>query len=337
MLIYKIKFVLHLFCHTEFHKREEIEMDFYNRLQELAKKKGKSFHQIEVDLGYSKNSFYNYKTKKPTADNLNKIAEYFGVTSDYLLGNTDTPEPPSSQLEENINKSFQYKDWTITPDEKESVQDFIEIFFETENYRKTLGYRIKKIREKIDISKKDFALSISSSLTAETVEEWENNSIKPQENELEEISKLGNVSLKYLLTGKHDLLSDPILEMPIAQVSSFAEQLNDQTYNKLVSSINDTLNVLIIMMEGYDLVWQDLYDINFNIPNHKSKKPLFLENLDIYSKINNNIFQIISSRENYKDKNSLQNINISELKTNIEKLIKINSEVDTKNFKDEEN
>lgn len=74
-------------------------MTFYKRLQELAKAKGKSFHQIEVDLGYSKNSFYNYKTKKPTADNLNKIAEYFKVSTDYLLGVTETKYPASSESE----------------------------------------------------------------------------------------------------------------------------------------------------------------------------------------------------------------------------------------------
>ena len=65
---------------------------FYKKLQELAKKKGKSFAQIEKDLGLAKNSMYNYKTKKPTADRLNDIAEYFGVTTDYLLDDTENQE-----------------------------------------------------------------------------------------------------------------------------------------------------------------------------------------------------------------------------------------------------
>lgn len=310
---------------------------FYETLKSLAEEHSKSLNQIERELGYPRNALNQYKKGNiPSAKRTAEIAEYFGVTSDYLLGNTNTPEPPSIQLEDNINKSFQYKDWTITPAEKESVQNFIEIFFETENYSKTLGYRIKRIREKNNISREDFALSVSSSLTAETIEKWENNSLKPKKRELEKISKLGNVTLKYLLTGIHDLLSDPILEMPIAQVSSFAERLNDKTYDKLISSINETLNVLIIMMESYNLNWQDIYDFHFEWQNYKTETHPLIENLEIYSKINQNIFQIISSRSNYQDKNSIQDINISDLKTNIEKLVEINSPAPYKGPSDKE-
>lgn len=62
---------------------------FYEKLQKLAKEKGKSFAQIEKDLGMSKNSMYNYKKNNPTATRLNDIAEYFGVTTDYLLDDTE--------------------------------------------------------------------------------------------------------------------------------------------------------------------------------------------------------------------------------------------------------
>lgn len=65
---------------------------FYKKLQELAKRKGKSFAQIEKDLGLAKNSIYNYKTKKPTADRLSELATYFGVTIDYLLDDSENEE-----------------------------------------------------------------------------------------------------------------------------------------------------------------------------------------------------------------------------------------------------
>ena len=61
---------------------------FYERLKLLAKEKKKSFNEIESELGYSKNSMYHYKKVKPSSDKLSKLAEYFGVSSDYLLGNT---------------------------------------------------------------------------------------------------------------------------------------------------------------------------------------------------------------------------------------------------------
>lgn len=62
---------------------------FYERLKLLAKEKKKSFNEIESELGYSKNSMYHYKKVKPSSDKLSKLAEYFGVSSDYLLGNTE--------------------------------------------------------------------------------------------------------------------------------------------------------------------------------------------------------------------------------------------------------
>ncbi|MCT1181491.1 helix-turn-helix domain-containing protein [Lactococcus lactis] len=62
---------------------------FYERLKTLAKEKNKSLNEVEFDLGFSKNSLYHTKKYTPQGDKLTKLAEYFEVSSDYLLGNTD--------------------------------------------------------------------------------------------------------------------------------------------------------------------------------------------------------------------------------------------------------
>lgn len=82
-------------------------MNFYERLQSLSKEKNKSFSQIEKDLGYSKNSLYNYKTKMPTADNITRLSNYFNVSTDYLLGNSELKSSSSiksPRLEELITQ-----------------------------------------------------------------------------------------------------------------------------------------------------------------------------------------------------------------------------------------
>lgn len=83
-------------------------MSFYERLQSLAKENNKSFSQIEKDLGYSKNSLYHYKTKMPTANNITRLSDYFNVSTDYLLGNSDLKSSSSSiknpKLEELITQ-----------------------------------------------------------------------------------------------------------------------------------------------------------------------------------------------------------------------------------------
>ncbi len=60
----------------------------FNRINELANKQGKSLKRIAIDLGLSQSYFYNMKYLKtsPSADVIVKIADYFHVSVDYLLG-----------------------------------------------------------------------------------------------------------------------------------------------------------------------------------------------------------------------------------------------------------
>lgn len=63
----------------------------FERVKELAKKRGLSLNQVEEKLGYSKNTLYSLKRQKVSSDRLQEIADYFGVSTDYLLGRTDNP------------------------------------------------------------------------------------------------------------------------------------------------------------------------------------------------------------------------------------------------------
>lgn len=44
------------------------------------------------ELGLGKNTLSNFKTSMPKADNLAKIADYLGVSVDYLLGREEVKE-----------------------------------------------------------------------------------------------------------------------------------------------------------------------------------------------------------------------------------------------------
>lgn len=68
-------------------------MNFYQKLQELAKDKGVSFKQIEKELNYPTNTLYNYKSKDPSGQRLIELADYFDVTIDYLLGREEKVSP----------------------------------------------------------------------------------------------------------------------------------------------------------------------------------------------------------------------------------------------------
>lgn len=77
-------------------------VNFYNRYVGLCAKKGISPSRVALEIGISKVSVSNWKSNRnnPTASNLLKIAEYFGVSVEYLKGETDQKEKPLTNGEE---------------------------------------------------------------------------------------------------------------------------------------------------------------------------------------------------------------------------------------------
>lgn len=65
------------------------------RLRKLREEKGISKRKISEDLQMPYNTYcsYEYGTREPGLDSIVRIAEYYGVTTDELLGiNKETPE-----------------------------------------------------------------------------------------------------------------------------------------------------------------------------------------------------------------------------------------------------
>lgn len=66
-----------------------VNMTVFDIVKELCNERKISINELEKSLGYSKNTLYRLKTQIPGADKLQKIADYFDVSTDYLLGRTD--------------------------------------------------------------------------------------------------------------------------------------------------------------------------------------------------------------------------------------------------------
>lgn len=64
-------------------------MTVFEIVKELCNERKISINDLEKSLGYSKNTLYRLKTQTPGADKLQAIADYFDVSTDYLLGRTD--------------------------------------------------------------------------------------------------------------------------------------------------------------------------------------------------------------------------------------------------------
>lgn len=63
----------------------------YEIFEHLLQIKGVSTYKVAKETGIPQQTFSKWKKgiSTPKADKLQKIADYFGVTIDYLLGNTD--------------------------------------------------------------------------------------------------------------------------------------------------------------------------------------------------------------------------------------------------------
>lgn len=70
----------------------------FEKIKELCQKRGISINSLEETLGYSRNTIYSMKSKKPNAERLQEIADYFNVSTDYLLGRTDNPAIAGNSL-----------------------------------------------------------------------------------------------------------------------------------------------------------------------------------------------------------------------------------------------
>lgn len=63
------------------------------KLKEIRKAKGISQLKLALDLNMSQNTISRYETgeREPGINELIKIADYFNVSVDYLLGRTNNP------------------------------------------------------------------------------------------------------------------------------------------------------------------------------------------------------------------------------------------------------
>ncbi len=99
----------------------------FEKIKLLAKKQGISLNTLEERVGLGKNYIYSLKNKKtPSVEHIAKIADYFNVSTDYLLGRTDNPRIASDAsiidtdpIEEQTLVMFRKETEDMSDDEKE--------------------------------------------------------------------------------------------------------------------------------------------------------------------------------------------------------------------------
>ena len=66
-------------------------MGIYENIKEVASAHGYSINRLEKELGLPRSSISKYNKNVPSMEKIQKIADFFGVTLDFLMsGNFDT-------------------------------------------------------------------------------------------------------------------------------------------------------------------------------------------------------------------------------------------------------
>lgn len=115
-----------------FEKSEKIfrgfKMEFSERLKKLRKDTGLTQVDVASKLGISQQAYASWErgVKKPTQDNLVKIAQILNVSVDYLVGNS---QETLGELD-NIELLFRMNSKGLTEEEKETFKKELIEFME---------------------------------------------------------------------------------------------------------------------------------------------------------------------------------------------------------------
>lgn len=106
-------------------------MTAFDRLKLLCEKQGISVNDLEEKIGIGKNSLYSWKKNIPKGTNLLKVADYFHVSTDYLLGRTDNPiadsdKPYSDDLDEILDNMKSFGGKEMTDRDRETIRAYLE-------------------------------------------------------------------------------------------------------------------------------------------------------------------------------------------------------------------
>lgn len=80
-------------------------MTLKDRVKDLAKQHNISLPALESELGFGNSTIVKWDKSTPNAEKLNAVAQYFGVTMDYLL-NGPTDESLSAKDKRDIAKDL---------------------------------------------------------------------------------------------------------------------------------------------------------------------------------------------------------------------------------------
>lgn len=130
-------------------------MGLYENVKKAANAKGYSINRLEKELGFARSYIGKFKTITPSVDKIQKIADFLGVSTDYLMtGKEDVPQAPqlnardkrdiAKDLESIMEKLNNQEDGPASFDGQDIPEDDRELFA---TQLEAMLVRLKKINK----------------------------------------------------------------------------------------------------------------------------------------------------------------------------------------------
>lgn len=111
-------------------------MTTFERIKKLAKNRGVTLQKVANELGFGESTLYKWKKQTPNGEYLAKVADYFHVSVDYLLGREDEKSVQDQKdlkkfLDDNLNYGMTYDGQNLSKEDKEKLKVALtQIFWE---------------------------------------------------------------------------------------------------------------------------------------------------------------------------------------------------------------
>lgn len=84
-------------------------MSLISRIKELADSEKITFAEIERNVGISNGQIRRWNLSSPKIENIQKIADYFNVSTDYLLGRTENKSLENNDIKDNLSSQIMFR------------------------------------------------------------------------------------------------------------------------------------------------------------------------------------------------------------------------------------
>lgn len=106
-----------------------------DRIKQLASDHAMSIAELERKLNFANGSISKWDKQSPSMDRITVVADYFNVTTDYLIGRNQTPKDATEKETKELKNILQneagltYSQETVTPEDRAAIDSMIASYY----------------------------------------------------------------------------------------------------------------------------------------------------------------------------------------------------------------